>query len=325
MRRVSICVFAVLLATIARADVPVDIPCVSWTPALMGIVPPNVDDLFVADVGCIDCEPGGGSGSDSSSSGICLQTTNIYPCFANSTNTWGHRDGRGNLPSDYSACHTQVGDQVIFADHMYLPQKGPQWQTWHWQLTQRGAPVPDNAIRFGSSVMALSTSNGPGTCIGAGYTGWAVGKPDGTFGDVYFTTGQDPAQTNEFEVAICKAYKPTPAPTTAAPPTPVPPPPSPGPTTTPAPTPRPPPPTTSAPPTLPPNDKPYIRFGNAIATSNAVTATITQGNVSFTWTGYQFAQFSVWNELFSNGEGTISIYQQIGSAVGPLLLQMQIP
>jgi len=289
MRRVALCaVAAALMVVAAVADRPVDIPCVTWQQGNKNTVPSDWRDLFEADRACISCQFGGG----------CIQEAIIFPCFADQTNTWGHRDfDDGNLDPGYWGCHTRVGDNVIFADEMWLPKKGPQWHTWHWQLTQKGARVPANAIRFHDSVMAKSMYNGAGTCIGKGYTGWAVGKPDGTFGDVYFTTGVSEANANEFQVAICKAYHPTPAPG--------------------APT-NPP---TLAPPTLPPSDRPYIRFGNAIATDNLVTAKITQGNISKTWNSYAFAEFSSWTEIFESGTGTIDIYD----AAGTLQLSKQIP
>lgn len=300
MRRVALCLVAALLAaTVVVADRPVDIPCVTWQQGSKSQVPSDWRDLFVADTACIDCELNSGS---------CIQDATIFPCFADNTNTWGHRDfDEGQLPSDYWGCHTRVGDNVVFANEMWLPKKGPQWHTWHWQLTQKGARVPDNAIRFHDSVMAKSMYNGAGTCIGRGYTGWAVGKDDGTFGDVYFTTGGSESNANEFQVAICKAYHPTPAPTPA---------PTAGPT--PPPTPAP----THAPPTLPPSDRPYIRFGNAIAAAPRVKAVISQGNVSKTWTNMAFAEFSSWTEIFSSGTGTIKIYD---AATNELQLTKEIP
>jgi hypothetical protein len=85
---------------------------------------------------------------------------------------------------------------------------------------------------------------------------------------------------------VCEAYKPTPAPPTPQPATPSPP--------------------TMAP-TLPPNDKPYIRFGHTIPCAEKVDATIKQGNVTYTWSNYKFGQFSSWVEIFHNGVGEITI------------------
>ena len=41
-----------------------------------------------------------------------------------------------------------------------------------------------------------------------------------------------------------------------------------------------------------------IRFGNAVASSNVVDATIVQGSVRHTWTAYRFSQFSDWVSVF---------------------------
>jgi hypothetical protein len=91
---------------------------------------------------------------------------------------------------------------------------------------------------------------------------------------------------------VCEAYKPTPAPPTPQPATPSPP--------------------TMAP-TLPPNDKPYIRFGHTIPSANKVDATIKQGNNSYTWKNFAFGQFSNWVEIFHNGDGEITITEVGGS------------
>jgi len=162
----------------------------------------------------------------------------------------------------------------------------------------------------------MSTVNPPGHCNGKGFTGWAHGLENGTFGSVHFGLHLTPEQTDSFEVAICKAYHPTPAPPTPAPPTPrplTPAPPTPAPV---APTPQ---------PTLP-NNKPYIRFGHAIPTSNRVWATITQNSTSYTWKNFGFAEFSSWVEIFAEGFGSITIYESTASgAQGSALVTTEIP
>ena len=197
-------------------------------------------------------------------------------------------------------------------------------KTWEWQLTQSGAKVPDNAIRNGPSVMARATANRGGCCMGDGFTGWATGQEDGTFGDVYFAIASEAVTYSSFAVAICKAYHPTPAPTTmaptttAAPPTPkpaTPSPPTPVPTT-PAPTPEP-------KPTLPPPTKPYIRFAHALPSANNLDAEITQASSgkSYTWVNYKFGEFSKWVEIFEDGWGSITLWQNTnGQRVEPALL-----
>lgn len=306
-------IVAVLLATAALADKPIDLPCVTWEPLTYS---ENTDptDLFVAAYTWV-----------LQLDGECYEKGDIFPCFASDTgvNTWGHHDYQPeDIPNDY--CRTYYQGNVYLSNNMYVPKKGPKWQTWKWVLTQSGGAVPDNAIRFGSSVMARSTQNAPGFCCGKGFTGWALGQENGTFGPVYFSITTNPVITDTFEVAVCEAYHPTTttttttttaAPTTttttttAAPTTATP-------TTTKAPTP---------PPTLPPNTKPYIRFGHTVPSNNNVFATITQGNISYTWNNYQFGQFSGWVETFSDGTGVIDIYESVSGSKGALLLSTVIP
>lgn len=303
--------FAAFLVAACLADKPMNLPCVTWEPLTSS---DNTDptDLFLAAYTWV-----------LTLDGECYEKGDIFPCFASDTgvNTWGHHDYQPqDIPADY--CRTYYQGSVYLSNNMYVPKKGPQWQTWKWVLTQSGGAVPDNAIRFGSSVMARSTQNAPGFCCGKGFTGWAVGQENGTFGPVYFSITENPVITDTFEVAVCEAYHPTttPAPTTTTTQAPT------TTTTTPAPTPVPT--TTQAPtppPTLPPNTKPYIRFGHTIPTDNNVFATITQGNVSYTWSNYQFGQFSGWVETFSDGTGVINIYASNNGNQGALLLSTVIP
>eukprot|EP00759_Apiculatamorpha_spiralis_P021833 PhF_6_TR26349/c0_g1_i2/m.37938 len=286
------CIFALV-----NADKPIDIPCVTWIPWNES-TPTDPTNLFRAAHTWVVTVQG-----DPSS---CVGEGDIFPCFSADagTNTWGHHDYvSGEYETD--PCRSYVNNQVKYSKTFYLPQKGPQWQTWTWQQAQTGGQVPDNAIRFNDKVMARSTQNPPGYCVGQGFTGWAVGLPNGTFGDVHFSIAKDAVTWNNFEVAVCTAYHPTPTP---APPGPTPPPPSP----TPA-------------PTLPPNNKPYIRFANTIPATNLVDAVITQGTISYTWTAYAFAQFSQWVEIFQEGTGTISIYENVNGQRGPLLVSAKIP
>jgi hypothetical protein len=299
-------VAAAVLIVSALADKPMDLPCVTWEPLTSS---QNTDptDLFVAAYTWV-----------LQMDGECYEKGDIFPCFASDTgiNTWGHHDYQPeDIPNDY--CRTYNQGNVYLSNNMYVPKKGPQWQTWKWVLAQSGGVVPDNAIRYGSSVMARSTVNAPDFCCGKGFTGWAVGQDNGTFGPVYFSITTNPVITNTFEVAICEAYHPntttTTTTTTAAPTTTTT---TAAPTTTPAPTPK---------PTLPPNTKPYIRFGHTIPTANNVFATISQGNLSYTWNNYHFGEFSGWVEIFQDGTGTIDIYASTNGAKGSLLLSTVIP
>jgi hypothetical protein len=83
-------------------------------------------------------------------------------------------------------------------------------------------------------------------------------------------------------------------------------------------------------PTLPPNNRPYIRFGNTVPSGNFVDAVISQttkkdGNISYTWSNYGFSQFSGWVEIFDIGYGTVKIYQNIGGSRGSLLVETSVP
>lgn len=293
-----------LVALVVMADKPIDLPCVTWEP-LTSTQPTDPTDLFVAAYTWVL----------SDANGDCLEKGDIFPCFAADpgVNTWGHHDYQPqDIPND--SCRTWYQGQVYMSNDMYVPKKGPQWHTWKWVLAQKGGLVPFNAIRFGKAVMARSTQNAPGFCCGKGFTGWADGLPNGTFGSVYFSIVTNPVLTESFEVAICEAYHPsTPVPTPAPTPAPTPKP-------TPNPTPSP-----TASPTLPPNNKPYIRFGHTIPSSNNVDAVITQASTKFTWTNYQFGQFSGWVEVFEDGYGTIDIYQNNGGTRGALLVSTTIP
>eukprot|EP00759_Apiculatamorpha_spiralis_P021832 PhF_6_TR26349/c0_g1_i1/m.37936 len=193
------------------ASKPMDLPCVTWIP--WNNTTPTPSDLFLAAHTWLVHDQGDPS--------QCIQEGDIYPCFSSDpgTNTWGHHDYLDDWQAD--SCRSYLNETVIFSNTFYLPQKGPQWQTWTWQQAQTGGQVPDNAIRFNDKVMARSTQNPPGYCLGQGFTGWAVGLPNGTFGDVHFSIDSSPVTWNNFEVAVCTAYHPTPTP---APPGPTPPP-----------------------------------------------------------------------------------------------------
>jgi hypothetical protein len=75
---------------------------------------------------------------------------------------------------------------------------------------------------------------------------------------------------------------------------------------TPAPAPTTPSPTFS--PTLPPNNRPYLRFGHTIPTSHKVNAKVTQGTTVYEWKDYPFAKFSHWVEIFAVGDAVVTIY-----------------
>ena len=324
MRAILVLAAVALVAMVATADKPIDIPCVTWVP-LTSSEPTDPTDLFVA------AYPWVLAATDED----CVVMGDIFPCFAADPgiNSWGHHDYQAtDLQED--TCRTWRNGAVYVSNDMYVPKKGPQWHTWKWVLTQKGGRVPFNAIRFGKSVLARSTENAPGFCCGKGFTGWADGLPDGTFGSVYFSIVTSPVETDSFEVAVCEAYhpstpvptpEPTPVPTPAPTPKPTPEPtPNPTPNPTPKPTPNPTPSPTASP-TLPPDNKPYIRFGHTIPTGNNVDAVITQASTIYNWSNYHFGQFSGWVDVFKVGFGTIDIYQNNGGSRGALLLTTTIP
>lgn len=292
-----VAVAATLAVAFALAEKPPDLPCVTWEPLTAYEPTPSISSLFVASYNWLVANE---------ITLQCIQKGYIIPCFASDTgiNSWGHHDYvPGFSSSDY--CRTWHEGSVYYSNNMYVPKKGPKYKTWKWKLTQSGGKVPDNAIRMGESVMAKSVVNPPDRCMGKGFTGWAVGKKDGTFGAVHFSVFKDPFTTSTFQVAICKAYHPTPAPTLA---------PTPGPTAAPTPV-----------PSLPPG-RPYIRFGNTIPSDHKVTATISQGNMSKTWENYGFGHFSAWTEIFSPGHGEIEVWESVGgNAKSKLLIKKQIP
>eukprot|EP00666_Eupelagonemidae_sp_cell4sb_P010521 gene10521-1438_t len=53
--------------------------------------------------------------------------------------------------------------------------------------------------------------------------------------------------------------------------------------------------------------KPWIRFASGVPSQHAIDCVITQGNLSRSWTGYRFAQFSDWSQDFDVGHGTIAL------------------
>ena len=291
MRFLSAVAMALLALAVSAQDKPMDLPCVTWEP-LTYYQNTDPTDLFVAAYTWV-LQDGEGD---------CIEKGDIFPCFSSDpgSNTWGHHDYQQNdIPNDY--CRSYLNGTVYFSTNMYVPKKGPKWQTWKWKLAQTGGVVPANAIRFGDKVMARSTQNAAGNCCGKGFTGWAEGLTDGKFGAVHFSIVNQPVTTDSFEVAICEAYHPTTTQTSTAPIT-----------------------TTNAP-TLPPNTRPYIRFGDTVPAANHVDAVITQGNISYTWSNYGFGQFSDWVEVFYNGEGVIQIFENTNGNRGPVLVTKTIP
>lgn len=282
-----------LLAVCITADKPMDLPCVTWV-LTNSHTPTDPTDLFLAAQTWVMQDAWGN----------CILMGDVFPCFASDTgiDTWGHHDyQRSEIPAD--VCRTYHQGTDYFSENFYLPKKGPQWQTWKWVQAETGGTVPDNAIRFGPSVMARSSVNAPGSCAGRGFTGWAVGEPNGTFGAVHFSVVTTPYTTNSFEVAVCEAWHPTPTPT-----------PSPEPTHTP------PPPTPTQNPTLP-----FIRFGHTIPDAHHLDAVIVQGDRNYTWTNYAFGQFSGWVRQFVEGQGNILLYDNINGTRGKLWLNLSIP
>ena len=232
---------------------------------------------------------------------------------------------------------------------MWLPAKGPKWQNFGWQIAQKG-DRPSTAIgqlimdASGEFVLARAAAAIPFPNCGKGTTGWVKLAGDGSLGCLEYTANVvtvslslarrrfaqhsclscmtqpigvllQMEMCNGFEVAYCTACAPCPGafnssfhpgpgcPTCTKPP------PAP-----PAPPPAPPPP--------PPTGTPCLRFGNAIASGNAIDATISQGSVSHTWHGYRFSQFSDWVSVFVGGTGTITLTD---NSTGSALLTAKIP
>eukprot|EP01052_Picozoa_sp_SAG31_P044413 SAG31_NODE_7731_length_1607_cov_1.060345_2_plen_202_part_01 len=162
--------------------------------------------------------------------------------------------------------------------------------------------------------MARSPAAIPFANCGPGVTGWVPLFANGTLGCMNYDAEMISAELcNGFEVAVCKACKPCPPVYNASF--------SPGPNCTtkcrkpPLPPPPPPPPP-------PPGGTPCIRFGNAVAASNAIDAEISQGAISHTWSGYRFSEFSDWVSVFKGGTGTITLKDH---ASGATLLSAKIP
>ena len=59
-----------------------------------------------------------------------------------------------------------------------------------------------------------------------------------------------------------------------------------------------------------------------MASENVVDATITQGAITHSWSGYRFSQFSDWVSVFHSGKGTIVIKDHVSGAT---LLTTDIP
>lgn len=94
--------------------------------------------------------------------------------------------------------------------NMYLPGKGPQWQHFGWQISQRGAH-PSNAlgqlisvVNAGTTfVLARSPAATPFRQCGPGSTGWVALATDGTLGCMQAAANCVPWQMcNGFEVAV---------------------------------------------------------------------------------------------------------------------------
>ncbi len=65
---------------------------------------------------------------------------------------------------------------------------------------------------------------------------------------------------------------------------------------------------------------PWIRFANAVPSSNTLDCKITQGTTTKTWSSYKFAQFSDWSQTFKVGPSQIEI-----SSGGKTLLTVTMP
>lgn len=134
-----VCGLALLSAAVVAQDKPMNLPCVTWEPLTYQ---QNTDptDLFVAAYTWVITD----------SFGDCLYKGDVFPCFSSDpgSNTWGHHDYQASMiPNDY--CRSYLNGSVYFSNNMYVPKKGPKWQTWKWKQAQTGGVVPSNAIRFG--------------------------------------------------------------------------------------------------------------------------------------------------------------------------------
>ena len=97
----------------------------------------------------------------------------------------------------------------------WWPGKGPQWQRWGWQLSQKGAKPDTHAgqlIEYQGKVLARMTAPSPYANCGPGNVGWVPLMPDGTLGCLHYAANVLSNCMDNYEVAICKACKPCPTP-----------------------------------------------------------------------------------------------------------------
>ena len=276
---------------------PVDNPCVTWKAGSChgGI---NVGDYIPAIYSAWQWH------KDGNTSGHCTPCSGkpgdmncawLFPCFGVTTpatggqpsvdiDIWGHHDV--TLWGQGEPCNVQTSAGVeVTPCGQWWPGKGPQWERWGWQLSQTGGRPDTHAgqlIEYNGKVLARMTQPSPYANCGPGNVGWVPIKSDGTLGCMHYAANSLTNCMNNFEVAICEACKPCPAPYNASF--------NPGPgcpnnCTKPKPPPPPPP----LPPP-PPGGQPCVRFGHAIAAPNHVDIEIAQDGVVAVWKDYHFGQ-----------------------------------
>ena len=301
-----------LLAEAQHAAKPADSPCVTWLPLNCMSDPYNDVDKYIPAIisswewhssGACGSPGFGGSCTPCSGQPHDFQCGWIFPCYSSAAGVFGHKDV---APASGAPCMAHVpgspGNVSSQTCGMYAPGKGPHWQGFGWQVTQKGShpsralgqliSVVTNGTTF---VLARSPAATPFRNCGPGSVGWVELAPDGTLGCMEAAANCVPwEQCNGYEVAYCKVCQPCPAIYNASF--------SPGPgcpnCTKPD---KPPPPPPPPPPTPKPGGQPCIRFGNTIANAGVVDATITQDSTTYTWKGYRFSKFSDWVTIFHGG------------------------
>jgi hypothetical protein len=209
----------------AVADKPADNPCVTWVPGSCSVSGINPDNFIPAIYSAWMWRPSGTCGS-AKFGGSCQRCSGqphdfscgyLFPCFSVSAGVWGHKDvcaSEGpciaHLPGT-----SNISSQTCAS---FYPGKGPQWEHWGWQVTQKGQH-PSKALGQLIShvtggveyVLARSPAATPFANCGPGDVGWVPLQPDGTLGCLNAAANCVPWQMcNGFEVAYCRVCKPCP-------------------------------------------------------------------------------------------------------------------
>lgn len=302
----------VALAAQRAAAQPADCPCVTWKKGDCTSIPDPADYINASlgawvwkgpQNGCSACDGVAGTST-------CAY---IFPCFAGPpANIFGHHIVlpssvvRNRPKAPCNAPLAQGGDAQPC--EQWWPGKGPKADLFTWGLTQTGSqpninlgqPISFTQPTGLTYVLARSDQASPYPNCGPGDTGWVqLNKANNTFGCMMYADANIiDSVCGSFEVAYCNHCPkcPVPGAPPPSPPLPVRPPSCP-------PCPKPPPP----PPPAPPGGQPCIRFGHAVASTETVSVTITQGPIVYTWTNYKYSQFSDWVVKFKVGNGVITV------------------